>query len=129
MIAPNTKHWIPFGTPAYVLENELQDKKPFHKWASRSHVGIYVGRSPIHSRNVALILDRTKGYVSPQFNVVHDAHCFSLKDMQPECRWRQAVGLSDENNQNQANARKRNRDKAEMKMPSDNMSVAAPQRE
>jgi hypothetical protein len=32
----NPKHWRPFGCPTYVLDNELQGRKPFHKWRQRS---------------------------------------------------------------------------------------------
>ena len=35
-------------------------------------MGIYVGRSPSHASNVALILNPRTGHVSPQFHVVFD---------------------------------------------------------
>jgi hypothetical protein len=35
-------------------------------------MGIYVGRSPSHASNVALILNPRTGHVSPQFHVVYD---------------------------------------------------------
>ena len=31
-VVGNPKHWKPFGCPAYVLNDDLQAKKPFHKW-------------------------------------------------------------------------------------------------
>jgi hypothetical protein len=71
----NLKHWHPFGSPVYVLENELQTQGIFGKWKSRSKLGIYLGKSPQHSRNVALVLNRETGHVSPQFHVKHD-HCY-----------------------------------------------------
>ena len=67
---PNTKHWHPFRCPVFVLDNALQGGRGiFHKWKQRSKVGIYLGRSPQHGRNVALVLDRMTGLVSPQFHV------------------------------------------------------------
>ena len=30
-VSSNPKHWKPFGSPVYVLANELQGMKPFHK--------------------------------------------------------------------------------------------------
>jgi len=38
-----------------------------------------MGKSPIHSRNVALVLDIEKGYVSPQFHVKIDSSFHSVK--------------------------------------------------
>jgi hypothetical protein len=35
-------------------------------------MGIYVGRSPSHASNVALVLNPKTGHVSPQFHVVFD---------------------------------------------------------
>jgi hypothetical protein len=40
------------------------------QWEPRVRMGIYVGRSPAHASNVALILNPRTGHVSPQFHVV-----------------------------------------------------------
>jgi hypothetical protein len=40
------------------------------KWEPHARMGIYVGRSPAHASNVALILDPRTGHVSPQFHAV-----------------------------------------------------------
>jgi hypothetical protein len=71
----NVKHWHPFGSPVYMLESKLQKQGIFGKWKSRANIGMYLGRSPHHSRNVALVLSRQTGLVSPQFHVQHD-HCY-----------------------------------------------------
>ena len=69
----NQKHWKPFGCPAYVLKEELQGTTGIHpKWDDRSRAGIYLGQSPIHNRNVVLVLNIHTGYVSPQFHVKFD---------------------------------------------------------
>eukprot|EP00978_Attheya_sp_CCMP212_P008437 scaffold19845_cov34-Attheya_sp.AAC.3 len=69
----NTKQWKPFGCPVYhVLDSAPQTGSIFHKWKQRSKVGIYIGRSPQHGRNVALVLGRTTCLVSPQFHVTYD---------------------------------------------------------
>ena len=57
----NPKHFIPFGCPTFVLDGKLQQGLPHHKWKSRSEVGIYLGTSPQHGRNVALVLNRNTG--------------------------------------------------------------------
>jgi hypothetical protein len=75
----NPKHWKPFGCPVYVLNAPLQTNKPHNKWASRARVGIYLGQSPVHNRNVALVLDRYTGHVSPQFHVKVDPGFYTLK--------------------------------------------------
>jgi hypothetical protein len=42
----NANHWIPFGCPAYVLDNALQSGKGiFNKWEYRSRVGISIART------------------------------------------------------------------------------------
>jgi hypothetical protein len=68
----NLKHFHPFGCPVYVLASALQMSTPYHKWKERSKIGIYLGQSPLHGKNVALVLDRTTGLVSPQFHVLFD---------------------------------------------------------
>jgi hypothetical protein len=69
----NTSNFHIFGCPCYVLDHRLQSgtgKIP--KWGHRARMGIYVGRSPSHASNVALILNPRTGLVSPQFHVVYD---------------------------------------------------------
>ena len=68
----NPKHFKPFGCPVFILENSLQSNSPYHKWKERSKVVIYHGPSPKNGRNVALVLNRTTGLVSPQFHVKFD---------------------------------------------------------
>ena len=69
----NQKHWKPFGCPAYVLKSELQGTTGIHpKWDARYRAGISLGQSPIHNRNMALVLNIHTGYVSLQFHVKFD---------------------------------------------------------
>ena len=46
--------------------------RPPPKWDPRSRLGIYVGRSPFHAGNVALVLNPQTGHISPQYHVVFD---------------------------------------------------------
>jgi hypothetical protein len=78
-VNPNAKHWKPFGCPVYVLDSNLQQGKIHHKWKQRSRVGIYIGRSPQHARNVALVLNIETGLVSPQFHVKFDPSFHTVK--------------------------------------------------
>ena len=63
---------VPFRCPVYVFAQPMQDGGHQHKWKERSSMGIYLGRSPDHARNVALLLDQTTGFVSPQYHVQFD---------------------------------------------------------
>jgi hypothetical protein len=72
-VSINPKHFYHFGCPVYVLDAGLQGSAGIHsKWGERSRVGIYLGRSPQHARQVALVLNLTTGRVSPQFHVAFD---------------------------------------------------------
>ena len=68
----NQKHWNPMFCPAYVLSGPLQTTGIQDKWRERSTPGIYLGRSPLHARSVALVLNLKTGRVSPQFHVALD---------------------------------------------------------
>ena len=62
-----------FGCPVYVLDGRLQSSTMgVPKWEPRARLGIYLGRSPAHAANVALVLNSRTGLVSPQFHVVFD---------------------------------------------------------
>jgi len=62
-----------FGCPVYVLDSRLQSSTMgVPKWEPRARLGIYLGRSPSHAANVALVLNPKTGLVSPQFHVVFD---------------------------------------------------------
>ena len=90
----NDKHWAPFGCPVYVLDKALQGGARIHnKWEYRSKVGIYLGRSPNHGRNIALVLDRTTGLVSPQFHVKFDPGFQTVKEDKFDTLWQMKVGF------------------------------------
>ncbi len=63
-----------FGCPCYVLDHHLQSGNGTvpTKWEPHAQMGIYVGWSPSHASNVALILNPRTGHVSPQFHVVFE---------------------------------------------------------
>ena len=42
------------------------------KWEPRARMGLYVGCSPSHAANVALIFNPCTGHISPQFHVIFD---------------------------------------------------------
>ena len=94
----NPKHWIPFGSPVYALSPKLQGStRIMNKWESRARLGIYLGRSPMHARSVALVLSISTGLVSPQYHVVFDPSFKTVHPEQsnqvPECKWMQKCGF------------------------------------
>ena len=89
----NVNHSAPFGCPTYVLTSELQARLPFHKWKSRANVGIYLGKLPMHARNVALIMDRNSGQVSPQYHVKFDVAFDTVQHHPLECTWMAKAGF------------------------------------
>ena len=67
------KNEHPLFCPVFVLDRKLQG--PFGglpKWNPRSNAGVYLGHSPDHASNVALVLNLSTGLVSPQYHVVFD---------------------------------------------------------
>ena len=91
MVNINKKHWKPFGCPVYVLDENLQTGKPFNKWKQCARVVIYLGQSPIHNRNVALVLNWNTGHASPQFHVNFDSSFQTICQDQLECTWQQST--------------------------------------
>ena len=90
----NSKHFQTFGCPVFVLENELQSTGGiFNKWKERSKVGIYLGISPQHGRNVALVLSRTTGLVSTQFHVKFDPLFHSVEEDLYDSQWQNKAGF------------------------------------
>ena len=60
--------------PVYVLDSRLQTAGGAGppKWQPRSRIGVYLGHSPFHAGNVALVFNPRTGRVSPQFHCVFD---------------------------------------------------------
>ena len=89
----NPKHWKPFGCPVYVLNEALQSGNIYSKWKKRSRVGIYLGQSPKHGRNVALVLNLETGHVSPQFHVAFDNGFHTVKQEDFQSLWQVKTGF------------------------------------
>jgi hypothetical protein len=93
----NPKQWMPFGCPTYTLNPNLQAGKPLNKWGERSRVGIYLGMSPNHARNMALVLSLQTGLASPQFHIVFDPRFRTITarfgDGVPKSEWQRRCHL------------------------------------
>ena len=68
----NLKHFHPFSSPVYVHDQNLQAQKSHNKWTDHSRVGIFLTLSPVHSRNIPLVLNTSSGNMSPQFHCLYD---------------------------------------------------------
>ncbi|CAJ1943881.1 unnamed protein product, partial [Cylindrotheca closterium] len=71
-VEPNLEHFHPFGSPVYVLSDNLQALKSHNKWTDRTRVGIFLCHSPNHASSVPLVLNTKTGFVSPQFHCIYD---------------------------------------------------------
>ena len=92
-VSINPKHYRPFGCPAFVLNNALQQSKPHSKWNERARVGVYLGKSPHHNRNVALVLNREMGLVSPQYHVSYDNEFRTVINDEYDSLWEIKAGF------------------------------------
>ena len=68
----NIRNYPTFGCPVYILDARLQGASFIPNWDKQVRGGAYVGRSPIHSGKVSLILNISTGHVSRKFHVVFD---------------------------------------------------------
>ena len=108
-VSINLKHFQPFGCPVYVLDKELQLGNPYNKWKETSKVGIYLGMSPQHGKNVALVLSKETGLVSPQFHVKFDMMFHTVEQGKYLSKWQTKAGFTKE--VNGANAKASNSQK------------------
>ena len=68
--ATSPRHFHPFGCPVYMLNDRIQAgiKGPA-KLEEHARVGVYLGKSPIHTCTIALVLNIETRLVSPQFHI------------------------------------------------------------
>lgn len=92
-IHTNPKHWKPFGCPAHVLDSDLQQQLPFHKWKEQAKVGVHLGKLPQHAKNVDMTLNRHTGLVSPQFHAVCDKQFHAMKEDIFDSLWQVKAGF------------------------------------
>jgi hypothetical protein len=71
-LAANLKDCHTPVCPVYALNSSLVSGKSIPRWDNRCRLVINLGPSPIHARNVSLVLNLTTGLSSPQFHVKHD---------------------------------------------------------
>ncbi len=61
-----------FGCPVFALHSALASSNSIPRWDPRARLGLNLGPSPTHARNVHLVLSLSTGLVSPQFHCCFD---------------------------------------------------------
>jgi len=68
----NMKHVHTFACPVFALANALTSGKSLPRWSPCARLGLNLGPSPIHARNVCLVLNLITGCVSPPYHCRFD---------------------------------------------------------
>jgi hypothetical protein len=88
------KHFHAFGCHVYVLTERTQQGGKGLKWEERARISLHLVTSPIHSRNISLVLNLRTGLVSPQFHVKYDDLFETVSPSSKlEILWQQRTGF------------------------------------
>ncbi len=86
-----------FACPVFALQNALAAGNAVPKWSRRAQLGLNLGPSPMHARNVYLVLNLSTGLVSPQyhccFNNFFETTKFGGPDVSVSSTWQQLARL------------------------------------
>ena len=84
--------------PVFALQNALAAGHSIPRWNPRARIGLNLGPSPTHARNVHLVLSLTTGLVSPQFHCRFDDFFETCKhgasDASMQSTWQRLAGLT-----------------------------------
>lgn len=82
--------------PVFALQNELAAGNKLPKWSPRARIGMNLGQSPTHARNICLILNLETGLVSPQAHIKYDDFFETVQDAHVGAtvsEWKVAAGF------------------------------------
>ena len=86
-----------FACPVFALQNALASGNTLPRWSPSARLGLNLGPSPIHARNVFLVLNLMTGCVSPQYHCSVDDFFETTKHSGPDVSnticWRKLAGL------------------------------------
>jgi hypothetical protein len=92
------KHHHAFGCPVFALENDLAAGSPILHWSPHAHLGVNLGLSPSHARNIYLVLNLHTGCVSPQYSCQFNNFFETVRQGGPgvivPMAWQQLSGLT-----------------------------------
>ncbi len=93
----NMKHVHTFGCPVFALQNALASGKSLPRWSPHVRLGLNLGPSPMHARNVYLVLNLIIRCVSPQYHCRFDDFFETTRyggpDVSGTICWQQLAGL------------------------------------
>jgi hypothetical protein len=96
-VGSNLRHVHTFGCPVFALRNMLAYKNQLPRWSPCTHLGLNLGPSPMHARNVYLVLNLATGCVSPQyhchFNNFFETTRHDALDVSGTICWQQLANL------------------------------------
>jgi hypothetical protein len=67
-VESNLRHVHTFGCLVFAIQNVLASGSQLPRWSPRARLGLNLGPSPMHARNVYLILNLVTRCVSPQYH-------------------------------------------------------------
>jgi hypothetical protein len=92
------KHHHAFGCPVFALENELAARSSILHWSPHARLGVNLGSTSSHARNIYLVLNLHTGCVSPQyhcqFNNFFERVRHGRPDVSVPTAWQQLSGLT-----------------------------------
>ncbi len=86
-----------FGCPLFALQNVLASGSQLPRWSPCARLGLNLGLSPMHARNIYLVLNLVTGCVSPQyhchFNNFFEMTRHGAPDISGTICWQQLANL------------------------------------
>ena len=82
-----------FEFMSYVLEKLQSACNIYHNWKERIIVGKYLVWNPQQTKNVALVMKRISGVLSPQFHIKLDPSFYTVKQAKIDTIWHVQVFL------------------------------------
>jgi hypothetical protein len=96
-VGSNLKHVHTFGCPVFALQNMLASGSQLPRWSPRTRLELNLGLSPMHARNVYLVLNLVTGCVSPQYHCCVDDFFDTTRHGAPDVSgticWQQLANL------------------------------------
>jgi hypothetical protein len=97
-VGSNLRHVHMFGCPVFALQNVLASGSQLPSWLPRARLRLYLGPSPMHTRNVYFVLNLVTGCVSPQYHCCFDDFFETMRHGAPNVSrticWQQLANLN-----------------------------------
>ncbi len=96
-VASNLKHVHTFGCPVFALQNVLASVSQLPRWSPHTRLGLNLGPSHMHARNVYLVLNLVTGCVSLQYHCHFEDFFETMRHGAPDVSgtiyWQQLANL------------------------------------